>query len=494
MLYPGQRTLLTPAILVVSGMAFGAGIMWLWQAGSDTVPNNLSAHKDSAQRRESAHSNNALSHGAAGSLQPNALGDESDHTLKLETLDDIQNALHQGGAIVSPKAKLDYYRKVFKAWAELDPEGAAAYALNAFPPGQLQAETVGIALNKWGAKDSRAAWEWSENNLTGPLKDQAQNDIMVGWTRKSPAVASAWLSSTGSTSQSLHAAVSRTWAERDPVAALNWANGIKKPQLQKAMLALAANVGVGNSPEKVIAFVTPRINGLPQTPDRSTGLKPNLTGPSQEKLPEEILSPIVEGWAPNDPVATARWLETLPDGPYKFQAAATLATIWAASDIKAAIAWASTIRHPEMRRQVITHIAGLWASNEPDLALRWLQRLPPTDAFEGIIEAYNVWAATDPIGLGSYISTNAQPSPTMDQPRISLAEVLTDSNVAQSIQLALGLSNPSNRDDALARYFRHWRKVDDQSAQEWLQRIWSSLSPTTQKRLSAEQNRPVIAR
>lgn len=494
MLNPSQRSLLTPVILVVSGMAFGAGVMWLLRAGSNPTPSDLSARKDSAQRRESARSNNALSHGATGSLQPSVTNEEADRVIKLETLDDIQNALHQGSAIVSPKAKLDYYRKVFKAWAELDPEGAAAHAFNAFPPGQLQAETVGIALNKWGAKDSRAAWEWSENNLTGPLKDQAQNDIMVGWTRKSPAIASSWLSSTGSTSQSLHAAVSRTWAERDPVAALNWASSIKSPQLQKAMLALAANVGVANSPEKVIAFVTPRINGAPQSPDLSTGLKPNLSEPSQKKLPDEILSPIVEGWAPNDPVATARWLDTLPDSLYKFQSAATLATIWAAIDIKAAIAWAMTIRHPEMRRQVITHIAGLWASNEPDLALRWLQRLPPADAFEGIIETYNVWAATDPIGISSYINANAQPSPMMDQPRISLAEVMADSNVAQSIQLALGLSNPGSRDDALARYFRHWRKLDDQSAQEWLQRIWNSLSPSTQKRLSAEQSRPVIAR
>jgi hypothetical protein len=57
------------------------------------------------------------------------------------------------------------------------------------------------------------------------------------------------------------------------------------------------------------------------------------------------------------------------------------------------------------------------------------------------------------------------------------------------MQMALGMTEPSQRGDATAKFFHHWRKSDDPAAQQWLQSNWTSLTPDLQARISKEQAR-----
>ena len=146
-----------------------------------------------------------------------------------------------------------------------------------------------------------------------------------------------------------------------------------------------------------------------------------------------------------------------------------------------------------MRRQVITHIGTTWGAIEPDSALNWLATQPPALAGDGIIGAYNSWAAVDAIGLRQWV--DSQPvSSAMDQARISLADAVAESDIGSALTLAFGLSTAIARDDAVTRYFHEWRKTDGASAQEWLQQSWKTLAPATQERLTLELNRPVVVR
>ena len=117
-----------------------------------------------------------------------------------------------------------------------------------------------------------------------------------------------------------------------------------------------------------------------------------------------LAAAIADIWGTTNPAAAADWIQSLPSGPGKDEAAATLATVWAASDIEAATAWSGSLADASVRRQAITHIGTLWGAMEPDKALAWLGSQPQELATEGYAGAYNSWAATDAVGLGEWIA------------------------------------------------------------------------------------------
>lgn len=385
---------------------------------------------------------------------------------------DPATALQVMQTISSEQDKLDYLRGIYSVWSDSDPVAALDYARTSLHAGTMRSESIGIAVNKWAARDARAAWVWADENLSGPLKDQALTDVMVGWTRRTPATAAQWLASTGYLSQPLIAATAGTWAEQNAPAAAKWASTLTNKEVRQT-----ANVSIVDEWAR-------------QNPQEAAA---NFKEAASQPDGAAIAAAIANIWGTTDPAAAADWIRSLPAGPGKDEAAATLATVWAASDIEAATAWSSSLADASVRRQAITHIGTMWGAMEPDKALAWLRTQPPELATEGYAGAYNSWAATDPIGLRQWVDTTPA-TPAMDQARMSLADVLASSDIGASLGLAFQISTTRGRDDAVARYYRAWRKIDNDSAQEWLTQTWSQLAPTTQQRLTVEQYRPIVAR
>jgi hypothetical protein len=118
--------------------------------------------------------------------------------------------------------------------------------------------------------------------------------------------------------------------------------------------------------------------------------------------------------------------------------------------------------------------------------VEWLAQLPPDLAQVGMKGAFNSWGAVDPIGMKDWVE-NSEASTISDQARRSLADVVSQDDILDSIDLALGISTSEERNDAVARYFRQWRKKDDASAQEWLGAAWQVIPTDLQERLEREQ-------
>jgi hypothetical protein len=167
------------------------------------------------------------------------------------------------------------------------------------------------------------------------------------------------------------------------------------------------------------------------------------------------------------------------------QAASTLATIWATRDIEAAAVWSDTIDDPSTRSQVISHLGTSWGALEPDDAIAWLSTLSLEEAQTGLVGAFNSWGAVDPRGMRDWIE-NTDPSVISDLGRRSLADVLSQDDILTSLDLAMGIGSSVEKTDAVSRYFRHWRKIDDTSAQEWFQAMEPSLSPGLRVRLQQD--------
>jgi hypothetical protein len=385
---------------------------------------------------------------------------------------DLAAALQQAYSIPNRQDQLDFYRGLYGVWSREDPVAALDNAQASFPAGQLQSDTIGIAMNQWAEENPREAWLWAEQNLAGPLKGRALTDLMIGWSRRAPEQAAEWLQSTGMTSQPLFNAIGATWAEDRPVAAADWAKSLPDGPARETAEVAVAGSWAAQDPEAAASHFAEEIA-------------------SGEEL--NLVIAIADVWASTDPAATATWIGKMTDGPAKDEAAATLATLWAASDIRAAVAWSSSISSAETRREVVAHIGTTWGAIEPAAALDWLGTLPAGEASEGISGALYSWAGTDPAGMREWLVASPA-SPFGDQARQSLGDVLSETNLPDTMDLALGMTSEKARNEALSRYFREWRKQDDEGARDWLQTHWDSLPDGSRSQLAAEQSRTVVPR
>lgn len=466
------------ALLIAIGAAAGAGVTVLiapiardHQAGND-VSGRGSSYASRSGESGKAGKNGTTLQDALRIQDPQqraaSLRDAGAEAAKK----DPARAISLGASLSTDQDKLEFLRGIYASWSLSDPVAALDYAKSSMPAGMARTEAIGIAVNKWAAKDPRAAWLWSEENLNGPIKEQAQTDVLIGWTRKTPEIAAQWLVSSGYTSQNLVAAVARTYAEQQPKEAFEWARSLREPAPRRTAIDNSARPMLEQNPTEAVA-----------------ALEPIISTPDGADLP--II--IADVWGTTDPAATAEWIKTLPASAAKDEAAATLATVWAANDINAAVAWSGTLGDEAMRKQVITHIGTTWGAIEPDGALAWLYSLPGDLAKDGVIGAFHSWAATDATGLREWVDENP-PAAEMDVARMALAEVLADSDIGSSMDLVFQLSSATNRDNAAARYFRHWRRTDDAAAQDWLKQNWSNLEPSTRQRLTVEQQRHLVSR
>lgn len=297
-------------------------------------------------------------------------------------------------------------------------------------------------------------------------------DLMISWTRRNPEIASEWVERSGEISQPLLAAVGRTWAESDPSAAVEWAVGLSAGAARRsALLAVTGEYARQDPEEAADALASALVDSEPGALDLATV--------------------IADVWATMDPEATALWVSQMQVGVVRDQAAGVLATVWGSRDMESAVNWASAIGDEGMRRQVIAHLGTTWGALDPAAAVEWLGSLDPSEAEAGLVGALNSWAAVDPIGIRGWIENSAATS-FSDPARRSLADVLSQGNVMGAMEVAVGIADEQARADALARYFRLWRKTDDASAQEWLAANWDLFNPTSQKRLSDIQRQTFL--
>ncbi len=384
----------------------------------------------------------------------------------------LEEALVFGHSLERLQDQLAYFRGLFGVWSDLDSEAALAYANRHFSTGLLKSEMIGLVVNKWGAGHPQEARVWAEQNLTGPTRERAMTDLMVGWTRRSPETAAAWLAGADNRSSSMVSAVGRTWAEQDPEAAASWLGGLPPGPARHTATLAVANEWTRQDPASAAEFFKSDLGG-------GDGL--------------DLATIIADVWGTSDPESAALWVSDLPTGAIRDQAAGALASVWGTRDVEAAARWSDAISDPNMRSQVVAHLGTTWGALEPTRAVEWLSSLPPDLAEVGMVGAMNSWGVVDPTGMRNWVE-NSAPSAITDSARRSLADVLAQDNLLDSIDIAMGISGQQERNDAVARYFRQWRKVDDASAQEWLGMAWEVMPPDLQDRISVEQRANVIPR
>jgi hypothetical protein len=385
--------------------------------------------------------------------------------------EDVNRALEVAAKVPDANDRIEFMRALFAAWAAKDPRAALEYLKANFKPGAVQSEGLDAAIETWAATSPRDAWQWLDANISGPLKEQGQAALVMGWARNDPQGAAAWFAGTGSTSQNTLNALVTTWADLNPRAAAAWVESLTNAENKTLGRVVLASEWALQNPAEAAAYFTPMM--------------------TEPRVAIDLSGALVNSWAATDPAAAAAWIEKLPPGNIREAAAGTLATIWAGSDITAAVKWSEKLADPGMRAQVIDHLGTTWGAIEPQKALAWLATLPAGESrTEATLGAFNSWAATDTPGMRDWISKQP-PGPVSDLARVSLGEVLTEADPPAAMQMALGIGDTAQRADSIVKFFREWNRTDHAAAGAWLNNNRSGMTLDVQKKLDAELKRAV---
>ncbi|HEY1769320.1 MAG TPA: hypothetical protein VGG02_03595 [Chthoniobacterales bacterium] len=202
---------------------------------------------------------------------------------------DLQSALVRAQTLDDPTQRYEALRGALSVMAEQDPGGALQMAANFGNfPDQLPLSQV--IYQQWSADDPAAA-----------ALAAAQDTSSTGW--RSPL-----------------SQVIRNWASQDPQSALNYALTINNP--------------------------------------------------GQEA---QSIGQVVRQWGNQDPTAAAGWINSMPNGPARDAAAAALAADVSSSDLSAAVGWAESISDDGTRTSALQRMSQRVLWRDPTNGLATLQ-------------------------------------------------------------------------------------------------------------------------
>jgi len=278
--------------------------------------------------------------------------------------------------------------EVVALWAAKDSESALLW-LESNAQGLARLETLNSGVELWAQRDPKAAAGWIDGMANDQSKISAAKSLASTWVRTNPEAASAWLDalSDGPVREEAAGALVLSWMETDPARAIVWAGQEARATGNRQLFSQAVGQYAQVAPQEAETFL--RMNPIQDLQAR-----------------DSYIEAFVEARAKSDPVETAEWLQSLPNGDpfYDPNHASRLMEVWAETDSvaasawlseqalgperdaaiagfsksirrfepEAAAAWADSISDPEQRVRELTKSVQTWARSNPDEALNWL--------------------------------------------------------------------------------------------------------------------------
>ena len=304
-------------------------------------------------------------------------------------------------------------------WAELNPKAAADYVMakDGVSKGFISGDSM--VLLSWGASDPGAAVAWAEALPDKEKRKDALKEILQGAVRRDADAAIALarahapelltdgslasaiddalgkndpghnarvLASLGATS-ALQSAVGQ-WSEKDPAAAMQWAEDLPDEKQRAEALKGIWGQLVREHPEDAAAQLSKNAAEAPYI-EGSTG---NIITKLTEKDPQQAarwaaalqqpgarkdaFAALGDYFGAQDPAAGGQWLNTFPAGAERDGAIKIFADRAMSGHPQDAAEWATAIEDTEARRSALGATVGYWCKNDIAAALEWLQTSP----------------------------------------------------------------------------------------------------------------------
>jgi len=297
---------------------------------------------------------------------------QADRARISQLIEQVPAGPSRNAAIESAIGKLDYHQ----------PRTAAELVL--LLPGGKQNELAGSVANHLGREDSAAAIAWVER-LAPEARRSALNQIVQGIIEREPQAALALIGKYSADVEShiIEPAV-RTWAEKAPEAALDWAKALPAGAGREAALRSALGVLAATDPRRALAlagqyFTTPEsVSSLGQV--ASVWAEKDPAGAASwaaqllsEPARDMALSQAIHRWVAQDPGSVGEWLDQMPASPARDTATVAFIQAVADADPDAAAQWAATIANPEQQQRMLRRVLFPWHKADPVAAEEWLR-------------------------------------------------------------------------------------------------------------------------
>ncbi len=345
---------------------------------------------------------------------------------------------------------------------------AQAVRVRSLPPGKLRDEATANIMQRWGQQDPVAAYALLDELPQGQARDDARESIMMQWADRDPEAAIAELTNllptmkAGILGNPLVSGVAQRIAAKNPRLALEWLSGIPGEFSSLPIIATARDWA---DKEPVAALEWCLASGVDLTRPQWTGpssWQPAVLAAAMKSSPEEIFAMLgaLPASADRNRLLECAFMESLWHTPKEKLFDADEEMAWGFFDQlgeEAKIAKAALFGQRRAEHGDLTDL-GAWAQNFPPGLAR-------SNALAGaIIGAYPRDAARAEALLASVAS-----GADRDAALRGLAEVMGRGAPADAATRALGISNTVVQQDALEGVIVPWLKSDPEASRAWLQ-------------------------
>ncbi|PXA05663.1 hypothetical protein DDZ13_01965 [Coraliomargarita sinensis] len=251
-------------------------------------------------------------------------------------------------------------------------------------------------------------------------------------------------------------AILEIWAQKDPVAALSWAN------------FNLANEPLRTQSSQLIAIY----RGYAQTNPKAafaSALDMPTENRGQERIQNYALEEIIEQQIENGGLLEAKLqVELMEDGAIKDSLISELVDEWASFDPEGAAAYVDSLGD-KVHGSVKARLLGEWAENDPAAAAAWLSSREVDERTLGHASTAIIrqWTRYDMAASAEWL--NSQPSsPELDRAVMSYTYRAAQEDPANAMTWAESISNDRMRDRMMQHVAGNWKSDDPEGFQSYI--------------------------
>ncbi len=319
------------------------------------------------------------------------------------------------------------------------------------------------AAARMSAEEVRGALDRARELPPGPARAMAENALTRRWAQLEPLKALEWI---GALSEPVrrhdlkHAAL-RGWAEAEPMQALVYAEMNPDGFLDSSRFRDVFEGAKAADPEEAMVFldqldVTKYRQAAEDVIWTQFGRSPDTVLAKIDSMPEGDLKRlsvdrIVDHWARYDPAAAKAWMDTHTTPGNRLSTEIELGESWARVDPRGATEWFTQLPADQQNPKILDRIVNRWIQYEPSTGVEWLR--------------------TQPV------------SPVLDNPRADRANYLSRRDPVEAMLWVQTISDPKRRASTEEHVAWEWYRRDRTSAVDYVLNQ-SALSDTSKRRFA----------
>lgn len=283
---------------------------------------------------------------------------------------------------------------VYAIWASKNHAGAMGSLK--FLPGFASRSSALSGITSASERDPKAALAWAEK-LPGPLREKTLQQLFGSWMRRDPQVAAEWLAGRPVEIQiPLVGRLAAEWARKDPQAALFWSR--------------AAAGGPLIGPQLVVGPVQRRAMdaalGSFVSSDPEAAAVWMTTGSGRAYFPQRVAS-IASSWTLMDPISAAVWAAAITTDSERDTAVGAISSTWTRSDPSEALRWIQSIQRASDRNTALSSFGSTLAASDPETAAYWSSQISERQLRNATLSrVVSQWKSLNPGAAAQFIQTS----------------------------------------------------------------------------------------